>query len=339
MSLARACLRLSAVAALRGQTLAGAAVFDSRIGAVDGLRPQERRPVIAVYTEDQSGEALSSQNGGPPFKPLVELVFELTMVEAQFDEATQIENIACPTTDNELEASLDTLEQQIVTTLFENMTLPLSVLFRKIAVRAHHYQSLRFREEQKGIRLAYRYIIIKIEVFDEPILVAYDGKLTGLDLLPRPFREIAKAWPDDLPEKAVALAMAQAFAQPTLTHDLAIAAQVKVGPILVASSAPASSNVGNGNLAVEGVDPEARPGNTIVKFTSATTFDVFGPGLRRQRPGLVGTTYRDLVHFAITVGATAFVPGDSFTIVVAAGGVETTLPGQTPTRERQPCAP
>ena len=229
MSLARACLRLSAVAALRGVTLAETRVFDSRIGAIDGLKPDERKPVIAVYTEDESGEPLSSHNGGPPFRPHVELVFEISMVEAQFDEATEITDIACPTTDAELEAALDTLEQQIRVVLFEDMLAPLSVLFRRAFLRAHHYQSLRFREEAKGNRLAYRYIIIKLEVADEPVLVAYDPELTGFDLLPKTFREIAKAWPDDLPEKAVALAMASPFKQPDVKRGIIFDARVQLG--------------------------------------------------------------------------------------------------------------
>ena len=227
MGLARACLRLSAVAALRDVTLAEGRVFDSRIGAIDALKPDERKPVVAVYTEDESGEPLSSQNGGPPFKPIVELVLEISMVEA--GETDGQYELVMPATDAELEVSLDVLEGQIKVALFEDMAAPLSVSFRRAFLRAHHYQSLRFREEAKGTRFAYRYVIVRLELDDRPVLTRYDATLEGLARLPQPFQAIAEAWPDDLPEKAVALAIAGAFPQPALVPGLRLDARVQPG--------------------------------------------------------------------------------------------------------------
>ena len=321
MSLARACLRLSAVAALRGFTLAETRVCDSRIGAIDGLKPDERKPVIAVYTEDQAGEALSTQNGGPPFKPSVDLVFEISVVEAQFDDQDVITDIVFPTTDGELEATLDTLEQQIRTILFEDVTKPLSNLFRRAFLRAHHYQSLRFREEAKGIRLAYRYVIVKLEVADEPVLVAYDSRLSGLDLLPKTFREIAHAWPDELPEKAIAVAMAKAFQQPDVPRGIMMTAQQKLGPSVEISATPAGGNVGNGTLTLGSVDRDIQPGPYLVKFVSPTAFVVYGPGLRWKLPGALGEPFEERVSFTITAGTAAFAAADSFTITVAATSI------------------
>jgi hypothetical protein len=230
MSLARTCLRLAATAALRGKTSAEERVFDSRIGRIDGLKPEERKIAIAVYTEDDEGEALSSQNGGPPFRPVIELVFELSMVEAFFDEAEQITDIRCPATDAELEALLDFCEAEISVLLFENVVEPLSVLFRKSFRRVHHRSSMRFRDDKAAERMAYRYVIYKIEVSDDPVLESYDSTITGLDRLPRTFRAIAKAWPDGLPEKSVASAIANRLGEPEANKLLGMDVTINNGP-------------------------------------------------------------------------------------------------------------
>lgn len=227
MSLARACLRLAAIAALRGVTLAETRVFDSRIGAIDALEPTEAKPVIAVYTEEEAGGPLGES--GPPFKPHVELVFELSMVEAAYDEAEKALVIGYPTTDAELEVSLDVLEQQVKVTLFEDMSNPLAVLFRTAYRHGIHYQSMRFREETKGERIARRYVVVKVEVADEPVLGSYDASVTGLARLPPTFRRIAEAWPDGLNEKAVALAIAEAFPQPSINRGIDFIAAVQPG--------------------------------------------------------------------------------------------------------------
>ena len=213
-ALSRACLRLAACAALRNATPAQDRVFDSRIGSVDGFVPDQALPVIAVYTEEDEGDALSAQNGGPPFRQCVSLILELTMIEAAYDDAGKITDITAPATDGELEAALDTLEALARIALTESYA-PNSVLFRIIAKRAEHSMSIRFTEPKTSTRLAIRYVTYKYEVDDVPLL-NFDASLTGLDRLPEPFRTIAKAWADDAPEKDIAKAIADQLTQPTV---------------------------------------------------------------------------------------------------------------------------
>jgi hypothetical protein len=229
VSLARACLRLAAVAALRGRTIAGTDVADSRIGAIEALAPEKATPIVAVYTEDDAGDALSANNGGPPFVPQVQLVFEMSIVEAQYDADGAITDITCPTTDAELEASLDTLEAQIQLALFQDLVTPLSLLFQKAYRRVMHRQSLRFPQGEKAERFATRYLIYKVEVFDDLAWTSFDPTLSGLDRLPKTFRDIAVAWPDALPEKAVALAIAGALVQPSAPPLLGLDARMAAG--------------------------------------------------------------------------------------------------------------
>src|SRR3954452_1792799 len=88
--LARAFLRICALEALRPSallaadtgwpTLAGKYVCDSRIDPIDDdLASDERRPLIAVYSED--GHLTKVAQAGPIFyKGMVDLVFELSVV-------------------------------------------------------------------------------------------------------------------------------------------------------------------------------------------------------------------------------------------------------------------
>lgn len=214
MSLARACLRLAAVAALRDQTFAGPRVFDSRIGPLDTLAPEGVGAVITVWTEQDDGPALSSQNGGTPFRPTVDLVIELQMVIAGTSEGGTF-SIGNPETDRELEASLDTLEARVVEVLLDDVSIANAELFRRAFIRANSRSSVRFVEPTDGTRLAVRYLTIKFEVPDNP-RTDYVGTETGLDRLPEPFRTVAKGWADGTPEKAVATAIAAQLGQPTL---------------------------------------------------------------------------------------------------------------------------
>src|SRR5712691_8718380 len=126
MSLARTALRLATLEALRPSaslpdgpwpTLAGKAVFDSRLDPIEDLQPGESRPVVCVYTDDDEGTS-SQKPGGPPFKQIVELCFELSVIArvASVDDPggdPGAYEAGVPETDAELEASLDLLEAQI----------------------------------------------------------------------------------------------------------------------------------------------------------------------------------------------------------------------------------
>ena len=104
MSLVIDALRLGVIEALRLDPviagLVGERVLDSRMSAYSDGEPV---PVIAVYTEEDNGEAWSANNGGPPFNTTVDLVIEfMFQIRALADDGTPLIGIA--TTDRETEA-------------------------------------------------------------------------------------------------------------------------------------------------------------------------------------------------------------------------------------------
>lgn len=83
--------------------------------------------------------------------------------------------------------------------------------------------------------------------------------------------------------------------------------------------AAGGGNTGNGTMTAgptvtAGV---AKSGAYSIKFTSATTFNVFDPQGRELAPGNTGVAYLNGdIGFTITAGGVAFVAGDSFTVTV-----------------------
>jgi hypothetical protein len=201
-ALGRCFLRLAAAAALRDATIVGGNVFDSRIEAVNLSEEQPIAGAIAVYAEQDSGDALWRQNGGPPFRPEVELVLEITMqARVVQDDGSYV--VGTPATDDELEATLDVIETQSEIALFRSYAAN-SALFRRIAKRVVQKTSIRFVDPQAGDKLAVRYVTYKIEI-DDPEIPIFDAVLTGLARLPEPFRSVAEGWPSG-PEKEKATA-------------------------------------------------------------------------------------------------------------------------------------
>ncbi len=320
-ALNRTCLRLAAVAALRNQTMAAERVLDSGIGAIEALEPEKRKAVISVYTEEDGGDALSDQNGGQVLE-IVELVFDMSMVEAIVDpDADQIV-IGLPQTDAELEAGLDLLEAQIHRTLFEDVTLPLSKAFRDALLRVKKRASLRFREEKGEERLAHRYLIYHAQVQDDLLLPAYDPTLTGLDLLPKTIRHVASQCPDGLNEKVIVLAIAEELAPPQppplLGVDLTVAMTGMADGPGNAIAAPKAGNTGDGPImlaALPTIDL-ARAGLYKVVLATATTFTVSDPDGDFIGMGRTGVPFADQIAFTILAGSVAFAAGDEFDITV-----------------------
>jgi hypothetical protein len=90
----------------------------------------------------------------------------------------------------------------------------------------------------------------------------------------------------------------------------------EIAPSASVVSAP-GANTGNGTVtAGPTVTPaSAQNGAYTIKFTAATTFNVFDPNGRELLPGSTGVAYSDGgIGFTITAGGTAFVAGDSFTV-------------------------
>ena len=210
MSLSRTALRFATINALRGTnpttgpTLAQNRVYDSRM---DDFAPEtflgDAKPSIIVLTDDDEGDALSDQNGGPPFRRLTSLVIEFAMVqtyEAKFEEdgVTKTEFIpGYPSTDSEHEASLDLLEYQITRRLASDLSSDACVLWRKLA-RVWKFDCHRQIVNDAGVKLAARILTWQCELEDDrtPVINPNEQDVpVGLDVLPEPLKTVAYALP------------------------------------------------------------------------------------------------------------------------------------------------
>lgn len=204
MTLARTALRLAAVACLQGDdasggpTIAANRVYDSRI---TDFSPEtfldDAMPTVIVLTDEDEGEQLSRQNGGPPFHRLIDLVFEIGIVQTQQDGADFV--VGYPDTDARHEASLDLLEFQIARRLgYDPAAFP--TLFRKF-VRPTKHDCHRQVLDDTGVKIACRILTWTCEVNDDRVIVYNVASTsptlpTGFDVLPEPLRSVALALPD-----------------------------------------------------------------------------------------------------------------------------------------------
>ena len=215
MSFARTALRLLVVQAISGSagtrpTVAEGRIYDSRLSPEQpDVFGDDARPTVIVFTDNDTGDALSDQNGGPPFKRNIDLVFDLGMVareKAEGDADGYL--IGWPDTDARLEASLDVLQAQIMRHLAKSDD-PLAVLFQRF-IRVWSQSSFRQVEDETGMKLARRMWTLTCEVPDDDFDDIADGA-TGLDRLPDPLRTVAKLMPQGSSGADTCAAIAAAF--------------------------------------------------------------------------------------------------------------------------------
>lgn len=185
MSLDRAALRLATVMALTNgytgpyPTMAGPNVYDSRVDPIEGGNVGELAPLAMVFTDDDDGEQLSMNNGGPPFRHTINLIFELSigmvgeLVDAngaplQDADGNPVVGLLPIATEPELEIMLDLFEWQ-VRQIFARpwgATWSNRLLDTHIA-RVVSWSSARFVEREGQRRLAVRQIMLKVELPQE----------------------------------------------------------------------------------------------------------------------------------------------------------------------------
>lgn len=218
MTLARTALRLLTVAALSGDeaarpTIAQARVYDSRIS---DLSPEsfseDAKPIVIVLTDKDEGEATGDQNGGPPFRRNIELMFEIGMVARIQDGDSYV--VDYPDTDDRLEASLDLLEFQVIRRLAHDPAA-LSSHWRRLA-RVWKYDGHRQVLDESGVKLACRVLTLTCETPDDdvPLYNAAGVIPTGLDVLPEPLLGVAKLLPAGSSGKLICDQLAAALAPP-----------------------------------------------------------------------------------------------------------------------------
>lgn len=159
MSLERTALRLATVMALSNgfvapyPTIAGPRVYDARIDEVQITNEDEVLGLVTVNTDDDTGESLSANNGGPPFERAVTLTLDLHL-GLPSAETGDVMHLG---TESDLERRLDLFEHQVERVL----TLRPGVWgaeFDKMARRIVSYSSVRFVERDGNVRLAARQI-------------------------------------------------------------------------------------------------------------------------------------------------------------------------------------
>jgi hypothetical protein len=154
----------------------------------------DAKPTIILLTDQDDGEALSDQNGGPPFRRRIEVVLEIGMTQSIKDEGEFV--VGYPDTDARHEASLDYLEFQAIRRLSYDPA-PMSVLFRKIA-RIRKVDCHRQVADDPSVKIAARILTLTCEVSDDQVQVfsAADDQPVGVAALPDPLRSVAEALPD-----------------------------------------------------------------------------------------------------------------------------------------------
>jgi hypothetical protein len=195
--LARAFLRFCALEALRPSALlaadgpwptdAGKYVSDSRIDPIDDVDPEERRPIIGVFTEDTHLTKIAQ--AGPQFyKGEVDLVFEISVVtKFPVDGGDPIIDFA--DTDAKLEARLDRLEDQIHFCLNFG---PTGGLFRQAAkLPFDDWESKPHRSGEEGVRLAKRTVRARVRMKEACYEGVPDAARANLDRLPPALKAIA----------------------------------------------------------------------------------------------------------------------------------------------------
>jgi hypothetical protein len=218
------CVREALKGSQSGPTIAQDRVFDSRMSEI---KPEElaadAKPVLVVYTDADEGDALSAQNGGPPFHRMIDVIIEMTMIA----RAEILDNdgnptgdyiVGTPNTDSRLEGSLDLLEYQVVRRLSADGA-PLCVLFRKIA-RIRKRECHRQVDDTPGVKIATRILVLTCEVNDDQDQIFNSAGVvpSGLDGLPEPLRSVAIAMPSGSSGATIAQAIAAAVSPP-LTAD------------------------------------------------------------------------------------------------------------------------
>lgn len=194
MSLVRTALRLTVVEALKGATLAGGRVYDSRMADLSpDMFTEDQNPVIMIMTDKDEGSQLSAQNGGPPFARSAELSLEFGMTERINQDG--VEGIAYANTDARLEAALDLMEFQVVRHLQYSQN-SLCIIFRRFW-RITKFDCHRQILEDASVKLACRVLTLSCYSCDDNVVIynANAPQPAGYDALPDPIKSVAKLMP------------------------------------------------------------------------------------------------------------------------------------------------
>lgn len=157
-------IRMLAVRALRGRTLAGQAVFDSRVEPLEQMTGGEKQPVISV----QVGETAEAGDGDGLFMRDTTLTLSLDLIVAsQITYESGAEAIEIAETDAGLEFSLSVMDRQWRTALSDPDNVHAEAL-RGLVAGIGAIRSTRGMDPQTGQKHAIRMIEAEILAIAEP---------------------------------------------------------------------------------------------------------------------------------------------------------------------------
>jgi len=167
MSIIALALRMSAVKALQGATLAEGRVFDSAILPIDSLIDERGpKPVTAVSTEDDvSKPAGRDLNNGDR---LIDLVIETAVANALPMPGEEGQVLVVAESDATIELSLAILLRQIDATLWGRGGGVWGDVFRAFAKSIEEVTSRRGMPVENGQRFAARQVAYRVRAYAEP---------------------------------------------------------------------------------------------------------------------------------------------------------------------------
>ena len=170
-SLVSFALRVAAIRAIRGATLAGDRVHDSAISPIDHMVEKgESEPFIVIATEDEEAVNLAGRDATSGART-VDLVIEVAIAHsllAPGDNSETPPEIVIPATDGGFELSLALIGRQIMRALFEPGTNPWACAFARFAVSIGKISNRRGVGNKAGARFAARQYVITLNVLQEP---------------------------------------------------------------------------------------------------------------------------------------------------------------------------
>lgn len=164
MSLVRTVLRMTSVAALRGNTLAGDLVFDSDnrpLAVALSAASQQALPYIVVYTD---ADDRSQFSGLDVYRADRNLALTLEIGVATAVTVDKVTSIKTPATDEGMEAAVDLIETQAVAALFGDARNDWSELMKRFIMKIVRVSSHRGGSAVEGIRWAARRVTYVVDV-------------------------------------------------------------------------------------------------------------------------------------------------------------------------------
>ena len=152
MSLVSTAMRICAVRALTGATLAGSRVFDSEIDPARlATESGEPAPIIVIYTADETGKGHGADLTSSPEKVdfLIHLLVAGQATANGQEDAGEIVSHVIPETDSGLEITLDLLERQVFRVLQSSLS-PYAEMWRLLKMGEHIFTVRRGASSKEG---------------------------------------------------------------------------------------------------------------------------------------------------------------------------------------------